>query len=223
MSDTDSFIGEVTEEVRRDRLFKYVRKYGWIAVVAVIGVVAVTGYIEWQKLQAASRAEALGDRLIAVFDAESALKRAEALSELGSEAGEAQIIVDLRRAAELVEAGDPAAALVVFDGIANSGVDAVYSDMARLKALILRGSDLDTATRDAALSQMAIPGAPYRPLAMEQQAIAALASDDTNKAIETFNMILQDSEASDALRNRATQTILALGGKLPEVPKFLSE
>ena len=39
MSDTDSFIEEVTEEVRRDQLYKYVRKYGWIAIALVVGVV----------------------------------------------------------------------------------------------------------------------------------------------------------------------------------------
>ena len=31
MSNPDSFIEEVTEEVRRDKLFALFRKYGWIA------------------------------------------------------------------------------------------------------------------------------------------------------------------------------------------------
>jgi hypothetical protein len=34
MSDTDSFIDEVTEEVRRDRMFFMLKRYGWIAVPA---------------------------------------------------------------------------------------------------------------------------------------------------------------------------------------------
>ena len=37
VSDTDSFIAEVNEEVRREQLYGYLRKYGWIAVVAVLG------------------------------------------------------------------------------------------------------------------------------------------------------------------------------------------
>ena len=36
MSDTDSFIDEVTEEVKRDRLFAMMKRYGWIAVVIVL-------------------------------------------------------------------------------------------------------------------------------------------------------------------------------------------
>ena len=41
MSDTDSFIDEVTEEVKRDRLFATMRKYGWIAVLIVLLLVGV--------------------------------------------------------------------------------------------------------------------------------------------------------------------------------------
>ena len=39
MSNPDSFIEEVTEEVRRDRLFALFRKYGWIGVVLVLAIV----------------------------------------------------------------------------------------------------------------------------------------------------------------------------------------
>ena len=35
LSNHDSFIDEVTEEVRRDRLFAAFRKYGWIGVLLV--------------------------------------------------------------------------------------------------------------------------------------------------------------------------------------------
>ena len=39
MSETDSFIDEVNEEVRRDRLYAALRRYGWIAIVAVLAIV----------------------------------------------------------------------------------------------------------------------------------------------------------------------------------------
>ncbi len=34
MSSQDSFVDEVTDELRRDRLFAAFRKYGWIGVAA---------------------------------------------------------------------------------------------------------------------------------------------------------------------------------------------
>ncbi|MFD1808819.1 hypothetical protein ACFSHQ_13850 [Gemmobacter lanyuensis] len=39
MSNPESFIDEVTEEVRRDKLFATFRKYGWIGILAVLGIV----------------------------------------------------------------------------------------------------------------------------------------------------------------------------------------
>ncbi len=223
MSDTDSFIEEVTEEVRRDQLYKYVRKYGWIAIVLVVGVVGVTGYLEYQKVATANAAQALGDKLVAALDEKEPAARAAALADVAPDAGAAQVIVELRRAGELVEAGDIDAAVAAFEGVANSGADPVYADMAQLKALILRGADQDAAERDAVLGQLAAPGALYRPLALEQQGLIALAGDDQAAAIEIFSELFQDSEITDGLRNRATQMLVALGAELPSAPVLLSE
>jgi hypothetical protein len=223
VSDTDSFIEEVTEEVRRDQLYKYVRKYGWIAIVLVIGVVGVTGYLEYQKVATANAAQALGDKLVAALDEEEPEARAAALAGIATDAGAAQVVVEMRRAGELVEAGDTDAAIAVFEGIANSGADPVYADMAQLKALILRGADQDAAQRDAVLAQLAAPGALYRPLALEQQGLIALADNDRDAAIEIFSELFQDSEITDGLRNRATQMLVALGADLPSAPVLLSE
>ena len=51
MSDTDRFIDEVTEEVRRDRLFALMRRWGWVAVLIVALIVGGGGWYEWQKHQ----------------------------------------------------------------------------------------------------------------------------------------------------------------------------
>ena len=55
MSDSDSFIDEVTEEVRRDRLFGYFRRYGWIAAVVIVVVVGGAAWNEYQKAQSLRR------------------------------------------------------------------------------------------------------------------------------------------------------------------------
>ena len=49
MSDTDSFIDEVTEEVRRDQLFLMLKKYGWIGGVAVVLIVGGAAIREYGK------------------------------------------------------------------------------------------------------------------------------------------------------------------------------
>ena len=46
MSETDSFIDEVTEEVRRDKLFALFRKYGWIGIAAVLLIVGGAAWVD---------------------------------------------------------------------------------------------------------------------------------------------------------------------------------
>ena len=57
MSDTDSFIEEVSEEVRRDRLYNFFRKYAWVGVLVVLTIVGGTAFLEYQKSTVKSKAE----------------------------------------------------------------------------------------------------------------------------------------------------------------------
>ena len=61
MSETDSFIEEVTEEVRRDRLYGLLKRWGWAGILFVLIVVGGAAWNEWSKAQARAAAEALGD------------------------------------------------------------------------------------------------------------------------------------------------------------------
>ena len=78
MSDTDSFIDEVNEEVRRDRFYFMLKRYGWIAVLAVILLVGGAAWNEYQKAQARAEAETLGDAMFAALSAEDTAARASA-------------------------------------------------------------------------------------------------------------------------------------------------
>ena len=49
MSDTDSFLQEVSEELRRDKLYRNIRKYGWVAILLVILIVGAATYREYLK------------------------------------------------------------------------------------------------------------------------------------------------------------------------------
>ena len=81
MSDTDSFIDEVTEEVRRDQLFALFRKYGWIGVLAIVLIVGAASWKEWQKAQAEASAQAFGDAIVAAMGSNDSATRAKALAE----------------------------------------------------------------------------------------------------------------------------------------------
>ena len=80
MSNTESFIEEVNEEVRRDRLYGLLRRYGWIAVLAILLIVGGAAFSEYRKAQARAEAEALGDAMLAALTVDDSAGRAEALA-----------------------------------------------------------------------------------------------------------------------------------------------
>ncbi|WP_417242626.1 hypothetical protein [Celeribacter sp.] len=214
MSDTDSFIEEVTEEVKRDKLFAIFRKYGWIAVLGVIVLVGGASYNEYAKSKARVAAEAAGDAISAALAVEDAQARADALGALDL-AGQPRILSDMIRAGELHAVGNADGAVAALAPyVADATLAPVYRDLAVLKTAMLGAANIDAQARIAMLASIASPGAPYRLLAEEQIAVAQIEAGQLDAAIEGLRAIAEDGEASQALRRRAVQMIVALGGDL---------
>ncbi|MDI3337395.1 tetratricopeptide repeat protein [Defluviimonas aestuarii] len=215
MSETDSFIEEVTEEVRRDRLYKLFRKYGWIGVTLVVLVVGGTAWTEWSKAQARHDAQVFGDAVLAALDSDDAAARAVALEQIGAgdKAGRTAVLGFLA-ADEALKSGDRAAALTRLQALAaDANLADSYRQLAELKAVILADADMPAADRDAALSRLAAAGAPYRVLALEQQALVLAKDGKIDEALGLFNQILNEPDVTAGLRRRASQMIVVLGGE----------
>ena len=214
MSNPDSFIEEVTEEVRRDKLFAIFRKYGWIAGLVVLGLVGGTIWTEWSKSRADARAEAFGDALIDALDQGTPAERREALAAIPTD-GEQAAVLQLIMASDPDE--DPAATLAALEKLAaDSTVPVVYRDLAVLRRVLVGGADLPLADRRSALQPIAQPGRPYRTLAEELLAYLLVEEGKTDEAIAAMTALIQDQEASSALRGRLGQMVTALGGTLPQ-------
>ncbi len=215
MSDTDSFIDEVTEEVRKDRLYGYLRRYGWIAVLVILGIVGGTAYNEFRASQDNAQAQALGDALIAALEEPDAASRAGALSAVETTSPGGEAIRSLLLAAEESAAGRIDAAVATLDTVATNGdLPDIYRQIASFKALTLQSETLSVEERRLSFEGLAQPGAPLRILAEEQLALIDIEAGDTDAAIERFQQLLLDSEATADLQQRARQAIVALGGEL---------
>lgn len=215
MSNPDSFIDEVTEEVRRDRLFRLFRKYGWIGVVIILGLVIGTAWTEWSKSRAEARAEAFGDAVIDALDHGTPDERREALAAVPAETGQSAIL-GLIMASDPVE--DKAATLAALDKVAaDASLTPAYRDLAVLRRVLVAGADLPVADRRSALEGIAAPGSPYRVLAEEQLGYLLIEEGKPDDAIAALTALLQDQEASASLRARLGQVVTALGGTVPEV------
>ena len=63
MSFNDSFIKEVSEEVQRDKLYKFFKKYLWVGIFFVIILISAVGINEWRKNSTKISNEINGDKL----------------------------------------------------------------------------------------------------------------------------------------------------------------
>jgi hypothetical protein len=213
LSNPDSFIEEVTEEVRRDRLFGLFRKYGWIGGVLVVALVGGAAWTEWSKARAEARAEAFGDAIIDALDQGTPEERRAALAAIPTNGEQAALL-------QLILASDPeedrAATLAALDKVAaDATLSAGYRDLAVLRRVLVAGAEAPLADRRTALQGIAVPGRPYRTLAEELLAYLLVEEGKVDEAITAMTTLMQDQEASGAMRARVGQMVTALGGTLP--------
>lgn len=231
MSESDSFIDEVSEEVRRDRLYGLLRRYGWIGALVIVLVVGGAALNEWRKAQDRAEAEALGDALIAALEAPDDAARAGALADLAEAEGVAAtpdagagMVVALMTAAAQLGGGAPDMAVETLTPLARSpDAPPAYSDLAALKLAMIGPPEVDAATRDQLLERLSEPGAPYRLLALEQQALVHAEAGRSEEAIDAAVALLQEGGVTGAMQQRLLQLILSLGGDLSRIASGAAE
>ncbi|MGQ0609482.1 MAG: tetratricopeptide repeat protein [Paracoccaceae bacterium] len=213
MSETDSFIDEVSEEVRRDRLFALFRKYGWIAGLVIVGIVGGTGWTQWQLARDTAAAEAFGDATLDALDLGAPEDRIAALRALPAADGQGAL-VNLLLAAD--PQADRQAALEALRALgADAGQPEIYRDLANLRLVLIAGTEMPLAERRGILQAMAGAGRPYRVLALEQLAYLSVEEGDRMAAIAALVALMSDQEATASMKERLRQVITALGGSAP--------
>jgi len=219
MANTDSFIDEVNEELRRDRLFAMFRKWGWIPILLVLILVGGAAYREYSLVQNETAARAFGDALIGAIDADESADRQAALAAVSTENETAQALLALLLATEQATDNDREAAAAGLRALADQpDLAPRYRDLALLKAHLLDPQEATVAL--AMLDQLALPGRPYRPLAMEQQALVHIGQGDIEAGIALLRLLEQDSQATPGLQQRTSQLIVAIeaGSALQDAP-----
>ena len=213
MSNPDSFIDEVTEEVRRDRLFAAFRKYGWIGGVLVVLIVGGAGFNEWQKARAEARAEAFGDAVLDAQDLGAPEDRAASIAAAPADGGQLAIQKLLLAADPLGDKAGTIAALTAL--VADASQPQVYRDLATLRLVLVSGEGMSLVERRRLLEGIAASGRAFRLLAQEQLAYLMVEDGNADAAITALAGLFQDQAAPAGLRSRVAQMIVALGGTVP--------
>ncbi|MEX0279132.1 MAG: hypothetical protein AB3N19_16545 [Ruegeria sp.] len=214
MSDVDSFIDEVTEEVRRDRLYLLLRRWGWVGVAAVVLIVGGAAFNEYRKAQDTAQAQALGDEILAALSQNESSERAASLSEVEAPSPGGDAVLNMLLSAAQNDIGSGSEAVASLNEIATQpDLPEIYRSIASFKALLLQSETLSADERRLQFEALAAPGAPLRLLAEEQLALIDVAEGNVSAAIDRLQALRQDAEVGVDLQQRAAQLIVALGGE----------
>lgn len=205
---------EIEEEVRRDQFLAMWRKYRVLIIVVVAAVIlGVAGYQAWNTYQqrqqaAASERYAVAEAQLAAGERDAALQR---FAEMADPDGDAYGMFAAFQVARLAaEDGNDQLALETWGSIAESSAPQSYRDAAVLAAAGHRIDQGEIEEGEAMLAPLIEAGRPYRALALELSAVAAMARDDVATARERLESLLVDIEAPAGVRQRAGEMVETL-------------
>lgn len=212
----ETFAREVDEDLRRDQMNAFVKKYGlWLALGIILFLGAVGGWMYWQEQQRKT-AERQGEELSRIFTDIASGGSARAPAQLAPlESSRNDIIrasAILTHAAVALESNDRKTALAKYQQIANDDrLPDAYRNLGVLRATALEFDTIKPEDVIARMEPFAKPGEPWFGSAGEMTAMAYLKLGQKEKAGKLFAAMAADKGVPDTLRSRAAQIAGTLG------------
>ena len=213
------FINEVEEELRKDKYNTLLRKFGPYILGLIIAVVAVAGYMEFQKYSSSKKARATSASYVAasaladVGDLQGAITKFVALSEVAP-SGYAGL--SLSRAAGIkVQLGDMAGAVSLFDRSAAAFSKPRHKDLSSLKSAYIL---MDQGRYDDVKARMSVISSdegPFKDLAKELAAHATLKSGDADGARTQLTYLSNVPGVLPGVKSRAAQALALMNANRP--------
>ena len=209
---------EVDEELKQERYEKLWRQYGkYIIGAAVLLVAALAGWKAWQSHQTSQRL-AEGERFAAATELLLEGKSVEAsqvFTGLSTDTGSGYgILAKFYEASIVAEWDDPTKSIPIYGSIsADSSAPPSLRDLAKVLGALqgLRSSTIDSKIIANRVRPMSEGEKPYRHVALEIMALAAMKSGDIEEARGHYRQIVDDPAAAGGIRTRAAQLLKILG------------
>lgn len=207
MSDQDSFIHEVTEEVRRDRMFRLWKRYGPYVIGVLVAIVAVTAGLQYLKHLEREAARDAGVSLIEAARETDPARRAERFAAtLDGADGGAAVLARLRLAAASAQSGDLERAANEYQILADDPATPLpLAEFAALRAILVRAPLTGTLDTIDALGPFTAADSAFRLLALEARGVARMRAADRDGAQADFSEVLADPAATANMRARVEQ------------------
>lgn len=215
-NDGETFLKEVDDELRKERVNSFVTRYGWWILGAVLAVlVAIGGWIWWTGRQEGAR-EAAGESLIeALGDLEgnrsaAAAPKVAALAQNDSEGYRAAAL--FTRANTEIQAGNLTGAIGTLRSIADDqSLDETYRQAAQIRRTALEFDRLAPQEVIRRLEPLAGAGSAWVGAAGEMVGAAHLKMNRPDLAGPIFVRIARQEGVPDPIKARAAHMAASLG------------
>lgn len=214
-NETDSFVNEVDESLRQDRMLALAKQYGpWLIGVFLVILVGVAGWIGWQDYRQTQGREhgdvyAAAQQLAAEGNIDGAKAEFERLTGEGPEVY--RVMARLEHAALLETQGDLEAALAEFDRAAEDANDPIMRDTARLRAAYIVAETQDFAALQTRLQPLIESDSRLSYLARELLGIEAWEAGNLDLARDTLQNLTLAFDAPEAVQQRAQIALSVIG------------
>ena len=216
MANPESFLEEVAEEVRRERLFKFFKKNGWIIAFVVLVALCASIAYEWRKNSEISRAKSNGDLLTLALEKSQKGNLEELLGLLSDNSPYLRPSSDLMAVTKLYYAellynidNDSSESMSVLKEIfSNESISTTLRQLAKIKYLLLFSGD--NKVKQDLIDELSSPGNHYRFLAQEHKVQTYLASGMSDEANRQIDILLNDLEVSEQQKRRLMDLKLAI-------------
>ena len=213
---TETFVREVDENLRRDRLRDFGKKYAsWMIAGVVLFLAAAGGLIYWQNYRA-QQSEKQVEQLSQLFNdigsgkTTGAAQKLDALSSRGSKSVSAS--ARFARAALALQENDTKLATAKYREIASDdGLPQPYRDAALIRQTALEFDSLRPDLVITRLQPLTKPGNPWFGSAGEMTAMALIKQGKKTEAGRLFAAIARDKQVPESLRARSVQIASTLG------------
>ena len=217
-NETDSFIQEVDERVREDKVLAFFKRWGVLLAIVVGAVIlGIAGWQFWRDSQTnAARGQAdayaAAQQLARDGNLDDAKTAFENLSNEGPRTY--RVMAQMEHAAVLEAQGDLQGALTGFDAAAEAATDPIMKRTAQMRAAYIVAETQDFQAVQARLNPLIGGGGQIGVLAQELLAVEAWEAGDLALARQTLDAVSLAFDAPESVRQRA-QVALAVIGPAP--------
>jgi hypothetical protein len=212
----EAFVREVDEELRKDQLAAAARRWGVVAIAAVLlGLAAFGGWLWWQhraEQQAGIEGEQYQAALEQVATGQTKQAAAARASLENSKTDGYRAMAKLTQADLLLEQKDVKGAVARYAAVAgDASLGQPFRDLATLRQTAAEFDTLPPQQVVERLRPLAVPGSAWFGSAGEMTAIAQLRLNRRDLAGKLFGQIAKAEDVPQSIRQRAVQMAGLLG------------